>query len=80
MPVTRYRDVSEMPGPPRIVGDDLADRIRAVWSRAVEMAQLSPRPGVTKYRSVEESQEARDRETAARLRRMRRERSGTPST
>jgi|ETNmetMinimDraft_26_1059896.scaffolds.fasta_scaffold06687_3 hypothetical protein len=74
MPVVRYRDVSEMPAPPPIEGEDLAARIRAVWRRAVELAQLSPRPGVTRFRSLEEAQEAREQETAQRMRRIRRER------
>jgi len=71
MPVTRYKDVSQMPTPPRIEGEDLAARIRAVWTRAVRLAQLSPRPGVTKFRSLEEAQEARAEETIRRMRRIR---------
>ena len=76
MPVTRYRDVSEMPPPPRITGEDLADRIRAVLSRAVELASLEPLPGVRRFRSIEEAQEARARETIARMRRIREARAG----
>jgi hypothetical protein len=78
MSVTRYRDVSEMPAPPRATGDELPVRIRAVWSRAILLAQLAPRPGVTRYRSLEEAQEARARETRERMRRIRAERAGDP--
>jgi hypothetical protein len=60
MPIRRYRDVSEMPPPPRPTGADLAERIRQVWSRAASLAHLDPPRGVQRFRSLEEAQEARD--------------------
>ena len=74
MPVTRYRDVREMPSPPRATGDEIAMRIRAVWTRAVLLAGLAPRPGVTRFRTIEEAQEARARDVRERMRRIRAER------
>lgn len=74
MAVTRYRDVSEMPSPPRATDDELARRIRAVWRRTVQLAGLAPRPGITRFRTIEEAQAARARETRERLRRIRAER------
>lgn len=71
MPVERYRDVSEMPPPPRATGSDLADRIRDVWNRAATLAHLEPLRGVQRFRSLEEAEAARAAETRARVERLR---------
>jgi hypothetical protein len=72
--VKRYRDVSEMPAPQR--GDpkdpNTYARIRELWrfsSRIVSLPLF--RPGVYRYRSIEESQAAREEATIERMRRLR---------
>jgi len=71
--VKRYRDVAEMPPPPP---GDPADR--ATYARIKELWRFSSRlvpplfaAGVYRYRSVEESNEARERATIERMRAMR---------
>ena len=68
MSVSRYRSVAEMPPPPRVTGEGLADRIRAVWARARRLTPPAYTPGVHRYRSVEAAQQARDQEVRARVR------------
>ncbi len=67
MPVTRYRDVADMPAPPRAERDDLPHRIRSVWTRAAVLAGLTPPRGVQRFRSLAEAQAARDDETRRRI-------------
>ena len=69
MPVWRFRSVGEMPRPAASGNATLAARIRALWKRARALAPplIVPR-GVTRFRSIEEANEAR---TNATLRRMR---------
>lgn len=78
MPITRYRDVSEMPPLPLAGSDDLAARIREVWSRAARLAGLAPHRGVQRFASVEDAQAARLRATRERVAELRasRERGG----
>lgn len=68
MPVEKYRSVEDMPRPARIVGDDLPAHIRALFRRA---RLLSPPAlitrGVQRFRSIEEANAARERETIARM-------------
>jgi hypothetical protein len=71
--VKRYRDVAEMPPPSP---GDPADR--ATYARIKELWRFSSRlvsplfaPGVYRYRSIEESDTARERATIDRMRAMR---------
>ncbi len=74
MTVERYRDVSEMPPPPRATGADLAPCIAAAWERAqLGGPQKIPR-GVQKFRDIEEAQAARTARTVERLRARRHQR------
>ena len=68
MPVTRYRDVADMPPPPKAEGDDLARRIRQAWARAATLAGLDPPRGVQRFRTITEAQAARNEATRHRLR------------
>jgi hypothetical protein len=72
MSVQRYRDVAEMPAPPRRAPADPATyaRIKELWAFASRLPPLFP-PGVTRYRSVEESDAARERALILRMRAMR---------
>ncbi|MDI7267585.1 MAG: hypothetical protein QME96_06295 [Myxococcota bacterium] len=66
MPVERYRDVSDMPAPPRVSGEDRVRRIREVLARAVRLAGSAYPPGVHLFRSLEDAREARDAVVRAR--------------
>ena len=68
VPVTRYRDVADMPPLSAAKGADLAPRIREVLARAATLARLSPPRGVQRFRSIEEAQEARAAATRQRVR------------
>ena len=68
MSVTRYRDASEMPPPPRVPDDDdLAARIRRIWHCAVTLCPLDPPRGVQRFRTMEEAGRARDEEIVRRM-------------
>jgi hypothetical protein len=71
MGVTKYRSVEEMPPPPRVTGEALAARIRAVWARARRLAPAAYRPGVQKFPDLESAQRAREEDQKARARRLR---------
>ena len=71
MGVTKYRSAGDMPPPPRVSGDDLASRIRAVWARSRRLAPAAYTPGVRKFRSIEAAQTAREQDQKARVRRLR---------
>lgn len=76
MPIERYRSVEEMPPPPRRDPRDPATwaAIRELW--ALAQATLPPLypPGVTRFRSIEEAQHAREAATLERMRAVRRAR------
>ena len=79
MTVKRYRDVSEMPALPRTDPNDpnRYARIKELWrfsSRVVSLPLF--RPGVYRYRSIEESQLAREEATIERMRLLRANRLG----
>lgn len=79
MTVKRYRDVSEMPAPPRGDPKDPITyaRIKELWrfsSRVVSLPLF--RPGVYRYRSIEDSQAAREQATIERMRLLRAKRLG----
>lgn len=62
MPVLKCRSVEEMPGTPRLEpgSPEHLDAIRRVWRRAAVLHPIRRRPGVRRYRSVEDP--ARDAE------------------
>ena len=68
MPVYKYRSVEDMPRPPRASGEDLVQRIRAVWNRAALLCPPRPPRGVMRFRTIEEANAARDRATLERMR------------
>ena len=69
MPVWKYRDVSEMPPPPRAIGEeDIARRVRALWRRTVRLAPIGYPPGVHRFHTIEEAQAARERNRLERRR------------
>jgi hypothetical protein len=74
MTVKRYRDVSEMPAAPSGDPNDphTYARIKHLWefSRRVISLPLF-RPGVYRYRSIEEMDAARNRATIERMRALR---------
>jgi len=78
MGVTKYRHVEDMPPLPRVSGEDLADRIRAVWARSRRLAPSAYTQGVQKFRDLEAAQQARDQDQQARVRQLRDLRSASP--
>ncbi len=76
MPVTKFKGVEKMPAtfekrcPPHLV----AERVRRLWSRAERPAPRKVRPGVERFLSIAEAQQARERLLVERMRRIRRER------
>jgi radical SAM superfamily enzyme with C-terminal helix-hairpin-helix motif len=63
MPVWKYRDIADMPPPPRAIGpENVVRRIRALWSRTARCARLGRPPGIRKYHSIQEAQEEDSRE------------------
>ena len=72
MPVSRYRDVADMPAPPRLEPRDPAtfDHIRELWRFASRLPPLFA-PGVYRYRSIEESDRAREQALIERMRTVR---------
>jgi len=73
MTVKRYRDVAEMPPPsPGIPNDPVTfARIRELWQLSSRLVPPLFRPGVYRYRSIEDSTAARDRATIERMRALR---------
>ncbi len=69
MPLFRYRTVEEMPPPERVQGPELALRIRALWNRAFALCPPEHRPGLRRYRSIEEANQDHEREKLERMRR-----------
>jgi hypothetical protein len=77
--VKRYRDISEMPALPRTDPNapNAYARIKELWrfsSRVVSLPLFQP--GVYRYRTIEESQAARDKATIERMRLLRAKRLG----
>jgi hypothetical protein len=67
MPVYKYRSIEEMPGVPRREPGDpaLYRAIRSIWELGDRMTNRRFRPGVTKYRSIEEMDRAQEEWAAA---------------
>jgi len=78
MTVQRYRDVADMLSPERLDPEHPTTwaRIRAIWASANRLPSLFS-PGLYRYRSVEESDAARDAATLVRMRALR-ERRASP--
>jgi hypothetical protein len=71
MGIERYRDVRDMPRPPRPSGADLLHCIAAVWERAHVRGPPDIPVGLRKFRTLEDAQAARrdrSRERALRFR------------
>ena len=62
MPVRKYRDVSEMPGPPKVDPNDprLWRRIAAWMALSNRLSRRRWPPGVYKNRTIEEANRRRD--------------------
>jgi hypothetical protein len=73
MTVRRYRDVAAMPHPsPGIPHDPVTfARVRDLWQFSSRLVPPLFRPGVYRYRSIEDSTAARDRATIERMRALR---------
>jgi hypothetical protein len=71
--VKRYRDVADMPAPPR--GDprhpSTYARIKELWQFSSRLVPPLFRPGVYRYRSIDEAEAARERATIERMRAVR---------
>lgn len=67
MTVQRFRDVADMPPPPLAGAPDLERRIREVLARAHSVSGFTVVPGVQKFRSVDEANEARLEATRRRV-------------
>jgi hypothetical protein len=63
VPIERYRDVAEMPRPPRPKGVALWTAIAAAWQRGFIRARPPVPRGVHRFRNVEEAHAARIRLT-----------------
>mgnify|MGYP006273120685 CR=1 FL=1 len=72
MPVERFRSVAEMPAPPKADAETRMQRIGAAWSRAHLHGPPRVPRGVSKFKSIEDAQRARDAHTRARIQRLRR--------
>ena len=71
MPVSRYRDVSEMPPPPRPSPEELLQAIAAAWEQAhIRLPPDVPR-GLFKYHSLEAAQRDRNAWEIERIRQLR---------
>jgi hypothetical protein len=73
MTVKRYRDVSAMPPPsPGVPHDPVTfARIRELWQFSSRLVPPLFRPGVYRYRSIEDSTAAREHATIERMRALR---------
>lgn len=68
MSVQRYRSVADMPPPERPTEDSLALRIRTLWNRAFLLSPPDFARGVTRFRTIEAANAARNDATIRRMR------------
>ncbi len=78
MPIERYKSASDMPPPPPRDPQDPSTwaAIRELWAIAAHTLPPLYPPGVTRFRSIEEAQRAREEATLERMRAVRRRRGG----
>jgi hypothetical protein len=67
MSVAKFRDVRNMPRPTRAADAMLAQRIRDSWNRALALSPPAVLPGVVKFRTLDEANEAKRQATRKRL-------------
>ncbi|MCK5799008.1 MAG: hypothetical protein KAI47_17570 [Deltaproteobacteria bacterium] len=77
--VDRYRDIGEMPRMPRLSGEALLEAMREMWARAHLRGGPEIPRGVTRFRSLDEAQEARRVALRRHVRRLRGDMSDTSS-
>jgi hypothetical protein len=70
MPVEKFRSVEEMPRPARVNDERLIEHIRKLWNRAFALAPPSFSRGVTRFRSIEMANQAREDAVHERMRRL----------
>lgn len=70
MPVTKFKSISEMPPAPRVEGPELFDRIRVLWNRAFTLSPPDFLPGVTRFRTIADANQARFDSLIVRMRRV----------
>jgi hypothetical protein len=79
MSVSRYRDASEMPPPPRPSGKELLRAMAAAWEQAhISLPPDIPR-GLYRYPSLQAAQRDRQRREIERIRQLRRNRLSGPA-
>lgn len=71
MPVFKYRSAEEVPRPGVVDRENLAARIRALWTRSFLFVRPTFSRGVERFRSIEDANAARTRATVTRVRRLR---------
>ncbi|MBA2663153.1 MAG: hypothetical protein H0U74_12750 [Bradymonadaceae bacterium] len=72
MGIRRYRDISEVPPPQRVVDiEERIVRIAAVWERAHIRAAVDIPHGVVKFRTLEEAGKAREQRAQIRIEQLR---------
>jgi hypothetical protein len=76
VPVTKYRHVEQMPRTPRSDDSELVERITTLWRRASRLASPTVEPGVRRFRTIEEANDARSEATLRRMRELREPHSG----
>jgi hypothetical protein len=69
MPLFKYRSISDVPRTERVGDALLSSRIRALWSRSRSFFPIKPRPGVQRFRTIEDANDDRVRATTERMRR-----------
>jgi len=68
MPLQKFRSFDEMPRMERVGEAELTARIRTLWARASLLCPRTLTRGVRRFRSIEEANAERERETAERMR------------
>ena len=68
MSVSKYRSVADMPRVAPVSGPRLVGQIRALWRRSFLLSPPAFARGVTRFRSIEEANEARRLATLERIR------------